>query len=159
MPDPADLPRWYHRLSNATLARLFGLLPMPRGFVLLTVTGRRSGVPRRRPVRAVRRDNTFYAVALLGERSDWLRNVRKEPQVRVKAGGRTRAGVAREITEGPERETAAELYTREVVPYDYVDYPSVHWSFPTRGKIVDSHRRWVENGVLVAIDLTAEEEA
>jgi hypothetical protein len=37
-------------------------------FCLLTVTGRRSGKRRRRPIRAIRDGTTIYAVAILGER-------------------------------------------------------------------------------------------
>src|SRR3990172_12242847 len=77
MPNPFAGSRGYARLSNVFLRPLFGLLPVPRGFALLTVTGRRSGRPRQRPVRAVRRDATLYAVAMLGQRSDWLRNIQE----------------------------------------------------------------------------------
>lgn len=155
MPNPFMLSRFYHRLSNIFVAPTFRLFPMPRGFALLTVTGRRSGKPRRRPVRAIRKDGTLYAVAILGERSDWLRNIRAQPRVSVKLGGRTYAATARELAEGAERDDAAKLYADTVVPYDYVDYPSVHWGFPTRRKIVQAHHEWVRDGVFVAIDLDA----
>src|SRR3970282_2205747 len=79
--NPFAFSRWYHKLSNIFVAPQFRVLPMPRGFVLLTVTGRRTGKRRRRPIRAIRRGDTFYAVAVLGERSDWLRNVRRQPDV------------------------------------------------------------------------------
>jgi deazaflavin-dependent oxidoreductase (nitroreductase family) len=158
VPNPFAKSRWYHRLSNIFVSPQFRVLPLPRGFALLTVTGRRSGKPRRRPVRAIRRGDTLYAVAVLGERSDWLRNVRKHPSVRVKIGARTQSARAREIDDAAERESAAELYAREVVPYDYVDYASLHWGFPTRRKIQDAHRRWIEDGVMVAIDLEGDEE-
>ena len=153
MPNPFAFSRWYHKLSNIFVVPQFRVLPMPRGFVLLTVTGRRTGKRRRRPVRAIRRGDTFYAVAVLGERSDWLRNVRREPDVRVKVGMRTSDATAREVADPEERKAALELYVNEVVPYDYVDYPSVHWGWPTRRRIIDAHRQWAENGALVAIDL------
>lgn len=155
MPNPFAFSRWYHRLSNIFVAPQFRVLPMPRGFVLLTVTGRKSGKPRRRPIRAIRSGDTFYALALLGGRSDWLRNVRTEPRVFVKTGTRTRPAIAREVTDPAERAEATALYVEAVVPYDYVDYPSVHWGFPTAGKIRRAHEEWARNGVLVAIDLEA----
>lgn len=154
MANPFAKSRAFHKLSNVFVSPLFRLLPMPRGFVLLTVTGRRSGKPRRRPVRAIRRDDTLYAVAILGERSDWLRNVRANPEVSAKIGSRTRHGVAREVTDAEERAPAATLYSDTVVGYDYVDYPTVHWSFPTRRKIQGAHREWVQGGAIVAIDLS-----
>jgi deazaflavin-dependent oxidoreductase (nitroreductase family) len=135
---------------------LFSLFPVSRGFVVLTVTGRRSGRLRERPMRAVRHGDTLYAVAMLGERSDWLRNVRKEPRVRVKVGGRRYSARAREITDPAAREEAQALYQREVFPADYVDYASYHWGFPTRRKIEEAHRRWAEEGIMVVIELEAE---
>jgi len=157
MPNPFAGSRGYARLSNVFMRPLFSLLPTPAGFVLLTVTGRRSGRSRQRPVRAVRRDDTLYAVAMLGERSDWLRNVRKQPQVGVKAGGRRFSGVAREITDPAARDEALDLYRRQVFAADYVDYASYHWGFPTRRKIEEAHGRWAQEGVMVAIDLAREE--
>jgi deazaflavin-dependent oxidoreductase (nitroreductase family) len=145
--------RGYARLSNIFMRPLFRLLPVPRGFALLTVTGRRTGRPRQRPVRAVRRDDTLYAVAMLGERSDWLRNVRVEPRVEAKVGGRRYKGRAREISEAGERETAIELYVGEVFPADYSDYVGYHWGWPNRRKIEEAHRRWAVEGVMVTIEL------
>ncbi len=153
MPNPFAGSRGYARLSNIFIRPLFSLLPAPRGFTLLTVTGRRSGNPRQRPVRAVRRGDTLYAVAMLGERSDWLRNVRKEPRVEVKVGRRRYSGLAREVGDRAEREAALELYVREVFPADYGDYAAYHWGFPTRRKIEEAHRRWAAEGIMVAIDL------
>lgn len=153
MPNPFAGSRGYARLSNVFMRPLFSLLPVPRGFALLTVTGRRSGRPRQRPIRAVRRDDTLFAVAMLGERSDWLRNVRKEPRVRVKIGGELHAGLAREVTETTEREAAIDAYVQDVVPADYSDYIGYHWGWPTRRGIEKAHRTWAREGIMVAIDL------
>ena len=156
MPNPFAKTRGYARLSNIFASPIFSLTPMPRGFILLTVNGRRSGKPHQRPMRAVRRGDTFYAVAILGERSDWLRNARKDPRVRIKAGRRTENATVREISDPAERESAAQFYVSEVFRYDYVDYPSLHWGWPTRRKIIDAHSHWLEDGVMVAIDLEGE---
>ncbi len=153
MANPFAGSRGYARLSNIFMRPLFSLLPVPRGFMLLTVIGRRTGRPRQRPVRAVRGGGTLFAVAMMGERSDWLRNVRAEPRVEAKVGGRRYTGRAREISEAGERETAIELYVGEVFPADYSDYVGYHWGWPTRRKIEDAHRRWAVEGVMVAIDL------
>ncbi len=153
MANPFAGSRGYARLSNLLMVPLFRLLPVSRGFALLTVTGRRSGKARRRPVRAVRRGDTLYAVAMLGERSDWLRNVRKKPLVGVKLGSRRLAGRAREVTDAAEAAAALAAYVGEVVPADYVDYASYHWGWPTRRKIQEAHRRWAEKGIMVAIDI------
>jgi deazaflavin-dependent oxidoreductase (nitroreductase family) len=155
VPNPLASRRFYHKLSNIFIAPWFRILPAPKGFAFITVTGRRSGKPRGRPIRAIRKNGTLYAVVILGERSDWLRNVRAQPQVRIKLGGRTRPATVRELPDGPEREKAATMYADTVVFCDYIDFPSVHWSFPTRRKIVQAHREWTRDGVLVAIDLEA----
>ncbi len=153
MPNPFAGSRGYARLSNVLMRPLFSLLPVPRGFALLTTTGRRTGRPRQRPVRAVRHDDTLYAVAMMGERSDWLRNVRKERRVEAKVGRKRYHGLAREIIDPGERETAIELYVGEVVPADYTDYVGYHWGWPTRRKIDEAHRNWARDGIIVAIDL------
>jgi deazaflavin-dependent oxidoreductase (nitroreductase family) len=158
VPNPFAGSRGYARLSNLFMRPLFRLFPVARGFVVLTVTGRRSGKLRERPVRAIRRDDTLYAVAMLGERSDWLRNVRREPQVQVKVGSRRYSAVAREITDPAAREEALALYRREVFPADYIDYASYHWGFPTRRKIEEAHGKWAHDGIMVAIDLEPEGE-
>ena len=151
MPNPFKRARWYHKISNLTAAPMFRLGPMPRGFLLLTVTGRKTGRRRHRPIRAIRDGDVYYAVAVLGERSDWLRNVRKNPGVQAKIGRQTVDATAREVTDPAERERAAELYTETVVPYDRVDYPMVDWGIPTSGQIRKAHREWLEHGRLVAI--------
>ena len=157
MPNPFAGSRGYARLSNLLMRPLFSLLPVPRGFALLTVTGRRSGRPRQRPVRAVRRDNALYVVAMMGERSDWLRNVRKEPRVHVKVRGTRYAGQAREMADPAEREEAIDVYVGEVVPADYTDYAAYHWGWPTRRKIEEAHSNWARDGIMVEIDLEQRE--
>lgn len=153
MPNPFAGSRGYARLSNIFMVPLFRLFPVARGFALLTVTGRRSGRARQRPVRAVRRDDTLYTVAMLGQRSDWLRNVRKEPDVGIRLGRRRYRGLARQVGDPAERELAVDLYVGQVFAADYTDYAAYHWGWPTRRKIVEAHRRWASDGVMVAIDL------
>jgi deazaflavin-dependent oxidoreductase (nitroreductase family) len=147
------LPRWYLKLGNVTSPAMYRLLPVPRGFALLHLVGRKTGKPRPRPIRAIRDGGTLYGVAIGGKYSDWLKNARGNPAIRVKVGRRTRRATMREVTDADEAERATQIYVDTVVPYDYQDYPMVHWDWPSRRKIIDAHRRWVENGVLVAIDL------
>lgn len=157
MPEASELPRWYLRLGNLTAPRIFQMLPVPRGFALLRLRGRKTGRLRLRPVRAIRDNDTLYAVALGRERADWLHNARANPEIRVKVGTRTRPGRVREMTDVTETARATEIYVSTVVTYDYQDYPMVHWDFPTRRKIIEAHRRWVEDGTMVAIDLNKSE--
>ena len=154
MANPFARSRWFHRLANVSgMWIFFRLLPVPRGFALLTVTGRRTGRRRRRPIRAIRDGTTIYVVAILGERSDWLRNVRANPRATARLSTRTRPVTVREITEPSERQNAAEQYVETVVPYDYFDVPIVDWTWPSASSIRRSHREWLERGTLVALEL------
>src|SRR4051812_23332499 len=68
--------------------------PLPRGWALLETTGRRSGVPRRVPVGDGLRGGSFWIVAEHGRHADYVRNIERDPRVRVKVRGRWRAGRA-----------------------------------------------------------------
>jgi deazaflavin-dependent oxidoreductase (nitroreductase family) len=152
--NPFAKSRWFHRLANFSgPPAFFRVLPLPRGFALLTVTGRRTGKRRRRPIRAIRNGATLYAVAILGERSDWLRNMRANPKAQARVGIRTRGISMREVTDPSEREQATQLYVETVVPYDYLDVPIVDWTVPTPGRIRKSHKDWLARGTLVALEL------
>jgi deazaflavin-dependent oxidoreductase (nitroreductase family) len=156
MPNPFAKSRWFHKVANVTGGpQMFRLFPVPRGFALLRARGRRTGKLRDRPIRAIRDGDTLYAVAILGKRSDWLRNARKTPDARVRVGRRWHGARVREVTDPAEREKAKQLYVETMVPYDYFDVPLVEWTLPTPGKIVEKHESWLAGGVLVAIELGA----
>jgi deazaflavin-dependent oxidoreductase (nitroreductase family) len=59
---------------------------------LLETTGRKSGVRRRTPVGNGLDGDRFWIVAEHGRHSDWVRNIRANPRVRVKVNGRWRSG-------------------------------------------------------------------
>jgi deazaflavin-dependent oxidoreductase (nitroreductase family) len=65
-----------------------------RGWAILETTGRRSGKRRRNPVGNGLDGDTFWIVAEHGRRAGYVRNIEANPHVRVKVGGRWRAGVA-----------------------------------------------------------------
>jgi hypothetical protein len=56
-------------------------------FALLETTGRRSGRPRQTPVGNGLVGDTFWLVAAHGDQSDYVRNLRADPTVRVKVRG------------------------------------------------------------------------
>ena len=90
------------RLSKATSVKLVnpvvrGLLErglFPRTHALLETTGRKSGQPRRVPVGNGLRGDQFWIVTEHGNSADYVRNIRKDPRVRVKVGRTWRAGTA-----------------------------------------------------------------
>ena len=64
--------RWFSRCW----ARVFDLGILPRRWVTLEVTGRRSGRIRRFPLGMADWEGRWYLVPMLGERCQWVRNVR-----------------------------------------------------------------------------------
>lgn len=61
---------------------------------LLETTGRVSGLPRRTPVGGRRVGDSFWLVSEFGDRSQYVRNIRANPRVRVRLGGRWYEGTA-----------------------------------------------------------------
>ncbi|MEU0074579.1 nitroreductase family deazaflavin-dependent oxidoreductase [Streptomyces sp. NPDC006332] len=61
---------------------------------LLETTGRTSGLPRRTPVGGRRVGNSFWLVSEFGERSQYVRNIKADPRVRVRIRGRWHIGTA-----------------------------------------------------------------
>lgn len=87
-------------------ARVFDLGILPRRWVTLEVTGRRSGRLRRFPLGMADWEGHWYLVPMLGERCHWVQNVRA-------AGGRAvirrRRAVRCRLVELPEAERPAIL--------------------------------------------------
>jgi deazaflavin-dependent oxidoreductase (nitroreductase family) len=74
-------PIWLYRLG------LGGMLG--ERFLLLTHTGRKSGLLRKAVLEVVRHDKdsgVYYVASGFGEKSDWYHNVMKEPRVTVQSG-------------------------------------------------------------------------
>jgi len=68
-------------------ATLFGLGLAPRRWVTLEVTGRYSGRTTRFPLGMARLAGHWYLVSMLGERCNWVQNVRAtDGQVRLRHG-------------------------------------------------------------------------
>ncbi|MET9829651.1 nitroreductase family deazaflavin-dependent oxidoreductase [Streptomyces sp. NPDC006385] len=75
------------RVGNPVLRRL------PFQTVLET-TGRVSGLPRRTPVGGRRVGDSFWLVSEFGDRSQYVRNIKADPRVRVRIRGRWYDGTA-----------------------------------------------------------------
>ncbi|MDF3141561.1 MULTISPECIES: nitroreductase family deazaflavin-dependent oxidoreductase [unclassified Streptomyces] len=73
---------------------------------LLETTGRTSGLPRRTPVGGRRVGDSFWLVSEFGERSQYVRNIKADPRVRVRIRGRWHTGTAHLL---PDDDTAARL--------------------------------------------------
>ena len=88
-------------MVNPIVGRVAGYVPW---WSLLETTGRKSGRPRRNPVGNGLDGNTFWIVAEHGHRAGYVRNIKANPQVRVRVGGRWRAGIAHLLPEDDARE-------------------------------------------------------
>jgi len=150
------------RILSAFMLPLFAI-STPPGHGVLTTTGRRTGRQRRKCIRAIRRGNMAYVVmlrppALAIERpmavSSWVWNIRANPNVRLRLGKRTFAGVAREVSTPVELEQAREAICE---PVHLIDYGECHLhlrGLPSRAKIKELHRYWFDTGIPLVIELS-----
>ena len=153
MSNPLAGSRFYARLGNALTRPLWSVFPAPSGFGVLTVVGRRSGKLRRTSVRAIRAGDAVYVVAMMAERSEWLKNIRADPRVGIRLGAATLRGSAHEVVDADAREQAAKVWVETTNANDYIDYVVYHWGIPSRRRIEHAHREWFDNGVPVVIEL------
>ena len=84
------------RVGNPVLSRL----PFQ---TLLETTGRTSGLPRRTPVGGRRIGNAFWFVSEFGDKSQYVRNLRADPRVRVRIKGTWHTGTAHPLPEDDAR--------------------------------------------------------
>jgi deazaflavin-dependent oxidoreductase (nitroreductase family) len=101
------LPIWLYRLR---LGWLLG-----DRFLMLTHTGRKSGLPRQVVIEVVHHEketDTYYVAAAWGEKADWYRNICKSPGVTIHVG--RRRFQARAETISPEKAVEVlEIYAHD----------------------------------------------
>jgi deazaflavin-dependent oxidoreductase (nitroreductase family) len=86
---------------------LHGYLSRAPQFVLLTTRGRRTGLPREVPLPCVRTDDAIIVYSTYGEQSNWLRNLRRDPYVRVTAAGHSLPARAEVVDDVARRQAIA----------------------------------------------------
>ncbi|HSF81868.1 MAG TPA: nitroreductase family deazaflavin-dependent oxidoreductase [Anaerolineales bacterium] len=87
------LPIWLYRLR---LGWLLG-----ERFLLLTHTGRKSGLPRQTVLEVIRHDpatNTYFVAAAWGDKSDWFRNILHDANVTITVRRRNLATLAERLS-------------------------------------------------------------
>jgi deazaflavin-dependent oxidoreductase (nitroreductase family) len=87
-------------------------------FCYLTTHGRITGRPHEIEIWYARAGDTFYLMSGGGEHSDWVRNLRANPAVRLRVDGSTYAAIARVLDDGPEERRARELVFEKYQPRD-----------------------------------------
>ena len=109
-------------------------------FCYLTTTGRVSGRPHTIEIWFARQDDTLYVLSGGGTRSDWVRNLQRQPTVTVRLGrrdGRQLRGRARVVDPGsPDDQLARRLV--------YEKY---------QGGYGGDLTRWRDGSLPVAVDL------
>jgi deazaflavin-dependent oxidoreductase (nitroreductase family) len=140
------------RVLSALQLPFFTVRP-PSGFGVITTTGRRTGKTRRKCVRAIRRGDRAYLVSIGGAQAAWLKNIRANPNVRLRIRGGTFPGVARELRDAAERRQAMAAFCETVNPFDYLECTVHRRGRPTRSKITELHRTWFDGGIPLVVEL------
>lgn len=83
------------RVLSGMQLPLFMVRP-PANYGVLTTRGRKSGKRRRRCVRAVRASDKVVIVAIKGERTSWLKNLRANPEISLRIRSGSVAGTTRQ---------------------------------------------------------------
>lgn len=102
MPGFSHTPKFVLRLIHFPPRLLYslGLGPLiGRMVLLLTTTGRKSGLPRVTPLQYEEVDNIIYVTAARGQKADWFRNIIANPHVEVRLGSRRLRSLAKPITD------------------------------------------------------------
>jgi deazaflavin-dependent oxidoreductase (nitroreductase family) len=81
------------KLYNLGFAPLLGRL-----ILLLTTTGRKSGLQRITPLQYEMVDGQIYVGSARGTKADWFRNILADPYVRVRVKSREFSGIAEPVT-------------------------------------------------------------
>ncbi len=96
---PRGTARTLYRLPIRLFHLHLGWLLMGH-FLLLTHIGRKSGQPRQTLLEVLlhdRANDVYYVMAGWGERSDWVKNIEKTPQVEISVGHRNFRTLARRL--------------------------------------------------------------
>ena len=103
MAKKRQIPHSLWRRMGALNVRLISRLERGRGpgslVLLLTTTGRKSGLPRMTPLQYEEHQGIIYIASARGQQADWFKNLEVDPQVRYQIRGESFAAVAEPITD------------------------------------------------------------
>jgi deazaflavin-dependent oxidoreductase (nitroreductase family) len=103
---------WARSMAKAPLvAWRLGLGPITgRLFLVLTTTGRKSGLPRHTMVEYYKRDAAKYAVCAFGAKAHYYRNILADPRVTIQTADGTESARASRVTEEEDLIAVYELF-------------------------------------------------
>lgn len=104
-------------------------------FCYLTTTGRRTGRSHTIEIWFALNDTTLYMLSGGREQADWVKNVRKTPQVSIRIGEQTFSGQARAVRDGEEDALARRIVYAKYSPSE------------------DDLDEWAATSLPVAVDL------
>ncbi len=93
-------------MANPAWRVIAGRVP---GFALVETTGRRTGRKHQVPVGARLEDHSVWLVAGHASDAHYIKNIKANPDVRVRIGGRWRDGMAHLVPEDDARRRAVHL--------------------------------------------------
>ena len=89
------LPIWLYRFHLGCV--------LGERFLMLTHTGRKSGLSHQTVIEVVRHDkltDTYFVASGFGFKSDWFLNIKDNPNVAITVGQHTTSAQARQLSEG-----------------------------------------------------------
>jgi deazaflavin-dependent oxidoreductase (nitroreductase family) len=96
---PAAIWRWMRKMAPF-MTRNYRKGRGPVGLVLLlTTTGRKSGLPRLTPLQYEEMDGVYYLGSARGPQADWFRNIQANPHVQVETKERCFTALAEAVTD------------------------------------------------------------
>ncbi len=144
------IPRNLRRVQAAVVDSQRDYFSHAPGWVLLTTTGRRTGLARETLLPCTRDDKHVYLISTYGWQSDWIRNLRKDPKVKVTCDGVVVPGRA-EIIEDLDRKTriVSEHPFVAFAPFELVN--AVALTAAMRPMLVAWLRYWVASRPVIVI--------
>jgi deazaflavin-dependent oxidoreductase (nitroreductase family) len=89
-------------------------------FMLITTTGRKSGLPRRTMVEFHKLDGRKYAPCAFGLKSDWYQNIKTDPHVTIQTSDGTERVLAYRVSDDEELLAVYELFKQRDPPLTHM---------------------------------------
>ena len=143
------IPRVMRRLQAGLVKLLRGYFSRAPGWILLTTVGRRTGLPRETLLPCVRADGEIIVISTYGWRSDWMRNLRANPEVKLTRDGVVVSGRAEFVEDlARKREIVSQHPFVPAAPFKIVHAVALSVLRPV---LVAGLRRWVTPRPVVVI--------
>jgi deazaflavin-dependent oxidoreductase (nitroreductase family) len=91
--------RWMRRLNERITGNYQRGIGPAKVVLLLTTTGRKTGLPRVTPLQYEEQDGVYYIGSARGDQADWFRNIQACSKIEVQIKGKRFSGQAEAITD------------------------------------------------------------